>query len=158
MKNYSVLQVTVTNGTLLSWTVKAEDFKFTRQDGTVVSPSTADDVVQSFLDKASRNDVIKLQLIYESSIYALSNFRSTNGYEKRRESAMAQFINVKFKAAAEASAITLVPTKLKPGDSTDGAVFFPNRNKDGTLGPGRLNVHTCGESFDLDTPPEPKGK
>ena len=28
-----------------------------------------------------------------------------------------------FKAAAAASAITLVPTKLKPGGSTDGAVF-----------------------------------
>lgn len=156
MKNYSVLQVTVTNGSLLSWTVKAEDFKFMRQDGSVVSPSSADDVVQSFLDRASRGDVIKLQLIYESSIYALSNFRSTNGYEKRREAAMAQFINVKFKAAAEASAITLVPTKLKPGDSTDGAVFFPNRSKEGTLGPGRLNVHTCGEDFELNTPPEPK--
>ena len=38
MKNYSVLQVTVTNGSPVSWTVKAEDFKFTRQDGTVVSP------------------------------------------------------------------------------------------------------------------------
>lgn len=158
MKNYSVLQVTVTNGSPVSWTVKAEDFSFTRQDGTVVSPSSADDVVESFLDKASRNDVVKLQLIYESSIYALSNFRSTNGYEKRREAAMAQFVNVKFKAAAEASAITLVPTKLKPGDSTDGAVFFPIRSKERTLGPGHLNVHTCGENFDFDAIPEPKGK
>ncbi|MGC2659672.1 MAG: hypothetical protein WA324_17065 [Bryobacteraceae bacterium] len=158
MRDYSVLQVTITNGSLLSWTVKAEDFKFMRADGMLISPSTADDVVESFLDKASRNDVIKLQLIYESTIYALSNFRSTNDYEKRREAAMAQFINVKFKAAAEASAIALVPTKLKPGDSADGAVFFPNQNKEKTLGAGRLNVHTCGESFDFDAPPEPKGK
>ena len=158
MKNFSVLQVTVTNGSPVSWTVKAEDFKFTRQDGTVVSPSSAEDVVQSFLDRASRNDVIKLQLIYESTIYALANFRSTNGYEQRREAAMAQFVNVKFKAAAEASAITLVPTKLKPGDSTDGAVFFPNRSKEKSLGPGHLRVHTCGEIFDFDGIPEPKGK
>lgn len=158
MRDFSVLQVTVTNGSLVSWTVKPEDFKFLRQDGTALSPSSADEVVQSFLDRASRNDVIKLQLIYESTIYALSNFRSTNDYEKRREAAMAQFINVKFKAAAEASALALVPIKLKPGDSTDGAVFFPNRNKERSLGSGHLSVHTCGESFDLDSLPEPKSK
>jgi hypothetical protein len=91
--------------------------------------------------------VIKLQLLYEDSIYALSNFRSTNGYEQRREAAMAQFVNRSFKAAATASAITLVPTKLKPGDSTDGAVFFENRTKEKILGPGRLIAKTCGETF-----------
>ncbi len=87
-------------------------------------------MVDSLLQKASRNDVIKLQLLYEDSIYALSNFRSTNGYEQRREAAMAQFVNRGFKAAAAASAITFVPTKLKPGDSTDGAIFFENRTKE----------------------------
>ena len=84
---------------------------------------SADRVVESMLERAGRNDVIKLQLLYEDSIYALSNFRSTNGYEQRREAAMAQFVNRGFKAAAAASAITLVATKLKAGDSTDGAVL-----------------------------------
>jgi hypothetical protein len=88
-----------------------------------------------------------MQLLYEDSIYALSNFRSTNGYEQRREAAMAQFVNRSFKAAAAASAITFVPAKLKPGDSTDGAVFFENRTKDKSLGPGRLIARTCGETF-----------
>ena len=151
IKEYSILQVTVTNGSLVSWTVKPSDFSFVRQDGVQLPPVSADEVVESLLQKASRTDVIKLQLLYENTIYALSNFRSTNGYEQRREAAMAQFVNRGFTAAAAASAITLVPTKLKPGDSTDGAVFFENRTKEKTLGAGRLIAHTCGQTFIFET-------
>jgi hypothetical protein len=147
IKDFNIVQVTVTNGSPVSWTVKPSDFTFIRQDGTELPTASADDVVESLLQKASRNDVIKLQLLYEDSIYALSNFRSTNGYEQRREAAMAQFVNRAFKAAAAASAITLVPVKLRSGESTDGAVFFANRTKDKTLGQGRLVAHTCGETF-----------
>ncbi len=156
IKDYNIVQVTVTNGSLVSWTVKAADFSFVRQDGSVLQPVSADDVVESLLEKASHSDVIKLQLLYEDTIYALSNFRSTNGYEKRREAAMAQFVKPGFKAAAAASAITLVPTRLKSGDSTDGAVFFENRSKDKILGPGRLVAHTCGEIFEFIVYPETK--
>ena len=151
IKDFSIIQVTVTNGSLVSWTVKPSDFTFIRQDGMVVPSVSADYVVESLLAKASRSDVIKLQLLYEDSIYALSNFRSTNGYEKRRQSAMAMFVNREFKAAAAASAITLVPTKLKPSDSTDGAIFFENRSKEKFLGPGRLIVRTCGQTFVFQT-------
>ena len=151
ISNFNVIQVTVTNGSLVSWTVKPTDFSFAREDGTVLQPVSADYVVETLLEKANRNDVIKLQLLYENTIYALSNFRSTNGYEQRREAAMAQFVNRGFKAAAEASAITFVPTKLKPGDSTDGAVFFENRTKEKILGTGRFIAHTCGETFEFFT-------
>jgi hypothetical protein len=149
VKDYNIIQVIVTNGSLLSWTVKPSDFTFVRQDGTVLQPVSADEVVESLLEKASRSDVIKLQLLYEGSIYALSNFRPTNGYEKRREAAMAQFVKPGFKAAAAASAITLVPAKLRSGDSTDGAIFFEHPIKEKTLGPGRLIAHTCGEMFEF---------
>ncbi len=149
IKDFNIIQITITNGSLVSWTVKPADFTFVRPDGTVLQAISADDVIESLLERASRNDVIKLQLMYEDSIYALSNFRSTNGYEKRREAAMAQFVKPGFKAAAAASAITLVPTKLKPGDSTDGAIFFETRTKEKSLGPGRLISHTCGETFEF---------
>ncbi len=156
IKDFNIIQVTVTNGGLLTWTVHPSDFVFIRQDGTVLQAVSADEVVYSLLQKASAADVIKLQLLYEDSIYAVPNFRSTNGYEKRREAAMAQFVNKGFKAAVAASAITLAPTRLKPGDSTDGAVFFENRTKDKSLGGGRLVVHTCGESFEFFVLPEVK--
>lgn len=156
IKDFNIIQITVTDGGLLTWTVHPADFTFIRQDGTVLQPVSADEVVYSLLQKASAADVIKLQLLYEDSIYAVPNFRSTNGYEKRREAAMAQFVNKGFKAAVAASAITLAPTRLKPGDSTDGAVFFENRTKDKSLGAGRLVVHTCGESFEFFVLPEVK--
>lgn len=156
IKDFNIVQVTITNGSLVSWTVKPSDFSFVRQSGATLQPVSADDVVESLLQKASRTDVIKLQLLYEDSIYGLSNFRSTNGYEQRREAAMAQFVNRSFKAAAAASAITLVPAKLKPGESTDGAVFFENRSKEKTLGPGRLIAKTCGETFIFEVYPEIK--
>ncbi|MBV9613396.1 MAG: hypothetical protein JO091_13055 [Acidobacteriaceae bacterium] len=156
IKDYNIMQITVTNGSLVSWTVKPGDFAFVRQDGTVLQAVSADDVVESLLEKATRQDVIKLQLLYEDSIYALSNFRSTNGYEKRREAAMAQFVKPEFKAAAAASAITMIPTRLKSGDSTDGAIFFENRTKEKTLGAGRFLAHTCGEIFEFPVYPELK--
>ncbi|MBV8551142.1 MAG: hypothetical protein JOY54_07555 [Acidobacteriaceae bacterium] len=151
IKNFNVVQITVTNGSLVSWTVRPTDLKFIRDDGTVLPPASADDVVETLLDSADRNAVIRLELLYENSIYALSNFRSTNGYEQRREAAMAQFVNRGLKAAAEASAIAFVPTKLKPGDSTDGAIFFENRTKEKGLGAGRLIAHFCGETFMFET-------
>jgi len=158
IKDFNIIQVTVTNGSPVSWTVKPADFSFVRQDGTVLAAVSADQVVESMLARAGRNDVIKLQLLYEDSIYALSNFRSTNGYEQRREAAMAQFVNRGFKAAAAASAITMVATKLKAGDSTDGAVFFENRTKAKALGAGRMIARTCGQVFVFQTYGELKGR
>ena len=53
---------------------------------------------------------------------------------------------------AAASAIAFVKTKLNPGESTDGAVFFPNSGK--ALGPGKLRVHAAGENFEFKSEPE----
>ena len=47
--------------------------------------------------------------------------------------------------AAAASAIALVTTKLMPGQSTDGAVFYPSQGK--PLGAGKLIVNAAGETF-----------
>ncbi|MFZ0592400.1 MAG: hypothetical protein WAM39_18220 [Bryobacteraceae bacterium] len=151
--DYNALQVTVTNGAPISWVVKPEDFTFDRQDGTAIRATPADIVIESLLSHASKSDVVKLQLLYEASIYALPpNYRSTAGYEHRRQQAMTIMVNAKIKAAVAASAITLVSTKLKPGDSTDGAVFFQNHDK--TMGPGRLVVNTAGEVYQFDVYPD----
>ena len=156
LKEFNIIQVTVTNGSLVSWTVHPNDFTFVRPDGATISAVSADMVVAELLQRADRDDVIKLQLLYENSIYNLSNYRSTNGYEKRREAAMAQFVNRGIKAAAEASAIAFIGTKLKSGDSTDGAIFFPSRSKEKSLGAGRLVAHTCGQTFYFETYAEMK--
>jgi hypothetical protein len=74
----------------------------------------------------------------------LPNVKSTNGYETRRQQALAEVSSTKLKAAAAASAIVLIDTRLGSGQSTDGAIFFPTESK--ALGPGRLVVrNTAGE-------------
>src|SRR5947209_14271189 len=90
--------------------------------------------------KCSASDVINLLTSYEDTIYANPHLKSTNGYEQRRQSVLAMG-SVKLKAAAAASALAMVQTKLMPGESTDGAVFFPTDGK--LLGFGhRSEEHT----------------
>jgi hypothetical protein len=73
---------------------------------------------------------------------------STNGYEQRRQSVLAMG-SVKLKAAAAASAIAMVQTRLAPGESTDGAVFFPTDGK--ILGAGHIVVRTNTDVFNFVT-------
>lgn len=152
VREYSIVQVAVSNGSKISWTIKPEDFTYERNDGSVAEASPALTVVNSLIEKASRHDVIKLVSTYEAGIYGNSRLQSTNGYEVRRRNALAEVSSARLKAAAAASAIALVKTKLAPGDSTDGAVFFPNSGK--TLGPGKLRVHAAGENFEFKSEPE----
>ncbi len=90
--------------------------------------------------------MIKLQQAYEQVLYGNQRIRSNNGYEARRLSAIA-FGNKGLKAAAAASAIAFVASELSSGDSTDGAVFFPNRGAE--LGPGSVVVVIDGQEFEF---------
>lgn len=136
VREYVVLQLAVSNGSPSARTIKAQDFRFVRNDGSIIVATPAHYVVQEFLDRGGRNDVIRLVGTYELSLYGLSRFQSTNGYEQRRQAALAEVSSSKLKAAAAASAIVFVTTKLAPGESTDGAVFFPTQGQ--PLGAGKL--------------------
>jgi hypothetical protein len=149
VKEYTVMQVSISNGSPISWQVKPEDFSYQKHDGTVSPASAALTVVTSLIAKASRHDVISLVTTYESGLYNNIRMQTTNGYESRRQDYLAQGMSTRLKAGAAASAIALVPTKLASGQSTDGAVFFPNGGK--SFGPGTLLVHTGGELFEFPT-------
>lgn len=151
IREYSILQVAVSNGSPVSWMIKPQDFVFYRNDGQVIEAAPAGSVVNSMIERGSRGDVIKLVSAYENGLYGLSKFKSTNGYEARRQSALAEVSSTKLKAAAAASAIAFVATKLSPGQSTDGAVFYPTAGK--PLGSGRLVVNAAGEVFEFEPPP-----
>jgi hypothetical protein len=153
LKEYSIVQVSISNGSAVAWMVKPEDFSYRRQDGGSVQASPALTVVNSLLARASRHDVVKLVTTYEGGIYGNDRMQTTNGYETRRQSALAEGVSSRLKAGAAASAIALVPTKLAAGESTDGAVFFPNNGKG--LGAGTLAVHTGGEWFEFPSEGEP---
>ena len=151
VREYSILQVAISNGSPIAWMVKPEDFSYRRPDGSTAQASAALTVVNSLIAKASRHDVIKLVSTYEAGVYGNTRLKTNNGYEVRRQNALAE--TGRLKAAAAASAIALVPTKLNSGDSTDGAVFFPNSGKG--LGPGTLVVRTGGEVFEFPSEGEP---
>jgi hypothetical protein len=156
LKEYSIMQVSIANGSPISWAVKPEDFSYRQQDGSVWQASPALSVVYSLLAKAGRRDVIKLVTTYERGVYGNEHMQTTNGYEVRRQSALAEGMSARLKAGAAASALALVPTKLASGESTDGAVFFPSNGK--VLGPGTLTVHTGGEIFEFPSDGEPTNK
>jgi hypothetical protein len=156
VRDYAILQVAISNGSPVSWAVRPEDFKFERADGPSIQALPARTVVNSLMEHASRGDVIKLITVYETGLYGQTQIRSTNGYESRRQSALVDVGSTKIKAAAAASAIAFVLTKLLPGQSTDGAVFYPNQGK--PLGAGRLIVTTAGETFDFPMEPEIPGR
>jgi hypothetical protein len=148
LHDYAILQVAVSNGSRAPYIIRPEDFTYVRLDRSVVRASGARAVVEMLQQKGSASDVIKLVTSYENSIYGNQHLKSTNGYEQRRQSVLAMG-SVKLKAAAAASALALIQTKLMPGESTDGAVFFPTEGK--VLGFGHLVVRTSTDIFDFTT-------
>jgi hypothetical protein len=153
LKEYSIMQVSISNGSPISWTVKPEDFTYRQSDGTNWQAQPALAVVNNLLSRAGRHDVIKLVTTYERGVYGNEHMQTTNGYEARRQAALAEGVSSRLKAGAAASALALVTTKLQSGESTDGAIFFPSNGK--LLAPGTLVVHTAAEVFEFPSDGEP---
>jgi hypothetical protein len=147
---YAVIQVAVSNGAAGPVTIRPEDFTFERADGLPTKATPARDVVSELISKGTRGDVIKLVSTYEMALFGMSRLHPTNGYESRRQQYLAEVSSTKIKAAAAASAVALVATKLAAGQSTDGAVFFFSEGK--TLGAGHLVMrNSAGEyKFNFD--------
>jgi hypothetical protein len=145
VREFAVVQVALSNGSNQPWKVQPSDFYFESADGRVLRGVPENTVVYNFFRRAGIDDVIKLQSAYEKAIYGNQHIRSNNGYEQRRQYAMAMG-PAGLKAAAAASAIAFIQTQLEPGDSTDGAVFFDNQGKE--LGAGRF-VARVGETVYL---------
>jgi hypothetical protein len=157
IRDWEIFQVAITNGTPVAWAVKAEDFRFERDAGSPITALAAHEVVETLLKKASRDDATKLVVAYEAALFGNMHLHSTNGYESRRQDAIA-FGSTRLSAAGAASAIVLAPSKLAPGQSTDGAIFYPNGGK--ALGPGKLIANAAGEEFvfavEAETPQNPR--
>lgn len=134
---YSIIQVAISNGSTQDWLVRPEDFRFEAPAGTRIQAIAGSAVIRDVFDRAGRGDVGRLVAIYEAALFGVPEFRATNGYERRRRDAMG-IGSTQMRAAAAASSIILAPTVLAPGQSTDGAVFLPNRDQ--PIGPGTLRM------------------
>jgi hypothetical protein len=145
---FGIVQVSISNGSDMYWTVQPEDFSYVKQEASVTAIS-AGQVVDVLLDKGSHSDVVKLVTSYENSLYAIPHMRSTNGYEQRRQNAMNIGMSSRLKAAATASAIALAQTRLPPGQSTDGSIFIPLTHDLKALTGGRLVFRAGLETFEF---------
>jgi hypothetical protein len=145
IRDWIIFQVSITNGSPVAWEVKSEDFRFVRDDGSMVPALSAHDVVETMLKKASRGDTTKLVVAYEAALFGNLHMHSTNGYESRRQDALVESGSTKLKAAATASAIVLAPAKLEASQSTDGAVFYASGGR--PLGAGKFVVNEAAEEF-----------
>jgi hypothetical protein len=147
LHEYTIIQVAVSNGSTAPYVIRPEDFTYVRESSVTIRAAAARTVIAMLQKKGSGGDVIKLVGSYEAGVYGNVHLRSmTNGYEQRRLAALSMG-STRLKAAAAASAIALVQTKLEPGESTDGAVFFPTEGK--PLGPGRVVVRTNTDVFEF---------
>ena len=149
VREYAILQIAVSNGSAGPYIIKPEDFYYLRNGGEIIQASPANAVVGMLMQKGSGSDVIKLVNTYENALYGIPNMKSTNGYEQRRQGAMAYGINAKLKAAATASAIALAQVRLPAGQSTDGAVFFPLAHDMKNLTGGHIVFRAGGETFEF---------
>jgi hypothetical protein len=147
VRDYVVVQVALNNGSQRIWKVQPTDFYFESASGLVLRAESENEVVARLYRQANSDDVIKLQTAYERATYGNQHIRSNNGYEKRRQAALAFGGHQGIKAAAAASAIAFVKTELLGGDSTDGAIFFeaPGRQ----LGAGRVIARVEEETFEF---------
>jgi hypothetical protein len=148
IEGYGLIQVSIANGSAIHWTAKPEDFEYVR-GSEIINALPADTVVNVMLEHASGNDVAKLITSYEKSLYQIPNMRSNNGYEQRRQGAMAFGASVRMRAAAAASAIALAQVRLAPGESTDGAVFIRLPKDPKALTGGHIVFHSEGETFEF---------
>lgn len=147
LKQYAMVQVAISNGSDAYAMVKPEDFVYQLSGGSQLTAVQAREVVTAILDHGGHSDLVKLVTTYENAIYRIPNLKVRNSYEQRRQSALAEGTSGRFKAAAAAAAIALVPSRIPPGQSTDGAVFFPVSGKN--FPQGRIVVHAGGDTFEF---------
>lgn len=153
IREFSVIQVAISNGSNRLWNFRPQDFRYVAgaaaAGGGGVKGAAASQVVEDFMKHGGREDVIKLVTAYENGLYGMTRPRSTSGYEQRRQSVMAELTSSRLKAAAAASAIVMVPVRLKPGESTDGAIFFSTQGK--AMGAGKLIVEAGPSVYEFPT-------
>src|SRR5580692_9556670 len=148
LHEYAVIHVAISNGSASPYVVRPEDFNYVHSNGPSVRAATAQAVVNMLMQKGNASDVVRLVTAYEASVYGNTHYKATNGFEQRRQAALA-FGGTKLKAAAAASVLALGTTKLEGGDSSDGAVFFPNDGK--VLTGGKLVVRTNTDVFEFNS-------
>jgi len=145
VRQYGILQVAISNGSSEPRTLRPDDFRLEFGDGSVVRAVPALQVINELIEGASDGDMLSLVTRYEASLMGMPRIRSTRGFEQRRQTYIGAGFPKRLMAAAAASSIAFVETTLYPGESTDGAVFYPIES--GLTGDRVLIVSAGGQEF-----------
>src|SRR5215510_8257071 len=78
VNEYSIIQVSVANGSNAPYTIRPEDFSFVHTDGSVVRAVPSKEVVAVLYRKGRGGDVVKLVNTYEAAVYGNAHLHSTN--------------------------------------------------------------------------------
>ena len=146
IRDFGVLQVAVANGSDEIWKLQTADFIFEPEGGSPIPAASESEVINDLFQNAGPSEVVKLRTTYERALFGSRADRPRNDYEQRRLSALS-LGDKGVKAAAAAAAMVFASTRLSPGESTDGAVFFASGGK--ALGPGRLVARVEGRVFEF---------
>ena len=135
----------VSNGSPGPYVIRPDDFSYEHPDGRSIRAVPAQTVIAMLMQKGSGTDVIKLVTAYEAGIYGNPHLRSTTATSSagRRRSRWAAPPG--FGPPRPPAPSPWWETKLAMGDSTDGAVFFPNEGK--PLTGGHIVVRTNTDTF-----------
>ena len=136
VREFAVVQIALNNGSSEVWKVQPSDFYFETADGRVLRGVPENTVIYNLFRRAGTDDVIKLQSAYEKAIYGNQHIRSNNGYEQRRQYAMAMG-PAGLKAAAAASAIAFVANRPESQAIPPTARYF-SPTRENNSAPGAL--------------------
>jgi hypothetical protein len=75
VREFTILQVAVSNGSPGPYTIRPEDFSYKKDDGTELHAWPARDVVQLLREKGGRGDVMKLVSAYETALYGIPHMK-----------------------------------------------------------------------------------
>ena len=119
---YSTAQVWISNNSGRPLPIAPQWFAASLEGGAS-SAAVQDTVVLSDIRKhASGRDIEELVRAYESLLLGLPDEKAVGYYEQRKRAAMAS--GGKMRAAIMANVIILPETRLRPGETIDGTLFF----------------------------------
>src|SRR4051794_5964891 len=72
VKEFSIVQVSVSNGSAGPYTIRPEDFVFERAEHGPVHATPARTVVSQMMQKGTGGDVLKLVSTYEAGLYGMA--------------------------------------------------------------------------------------
>lgn len=125
--DYSTAQVWISNNTARSLPIAPQGFTATVESGATSAAAQDTMVLNDIRRHSSGRDIEELVRAYESMLLGLPDEKAMGYYEQRKRAALSS--GGKQRAAIMANVIILPETRLRPGETIDGTLFFHQPGK-----------------------------